>query len=149
MFQPCKVIDPSRSSQIKSKIAPHLKINCMVYRLTVENFMHLSQFAQFLNFKEPLTTILTCASFRASSLISSSGLIIMTHTSPYLCCLSSCTYNSHLIKKRKFHSVRYTHSQFQTVSTGCPPFKPHTFSARLLFEETFAQPDVFELLTAL
>jgi len=41
-----KVIDLSRSAQVKSKVAPHLKINCMIYRMTVENLMRLSQFAQ-------------------------------------------------------------------------------------------------------
>jgi len=33
-------------------MAPHLKINFVVYRLTVENFMRLSQFAQFFSFTE-------------------------------------------------------------------------------------------------
>jgi len=34
-------------------------------------------------------------------------------------------------------------SKFQTVSRGCPPSQQHTFSAGLLFDETFAQTDVF------
>jgi len=33
-------------------MAPYLKINFVVYRLTVENFMLLSQFAQFFSFTE-------------------------------------------------------------------------------------------------
>ena len=37
---------------MKSEMTPHLKINFMVYRWTVENFMLLSQFAQFFNFTE-------------------------------------------------------------------------------------------------
>jgi len=45
-----------------------------------------------------------CASFRATSLVGSSdGLIIMTHTNPYLLCPpSSFTYNSHIIKNETF-----------------------------------------------
>jgi len=34
---------------------------------------------------------------------------------------------------------------FETVNLGCPPSKPHTFSARLLFE-TFMQADVFAVV---
>jgi len=34
------------------------------------------------------------------------------------------------------------HSKFQTVSP-CTPSQPHTFSARLLFDATFAQLEVF------
>jgi len=33
-------------------MAPHLKINFVVYRLTVESFMLLSQFAQYFSFNE-------------------------------------------------------------------------------------------------
>jgi len=39
MFLSSKVIDLSRSSQVKSSMAPHLKINFVVYRMTVVNFM--------------------------------------------------------------------------------------------------------------
>jgi len=46
MFLSSKVNDLSRSSNVKYNMAPHLKINFMVYRMTVENFMLLSQFAQ-------------------------------------------------------------------------------------------------------
>jgi len=33
-------------------MTPHLKTNLMVYRLTVENFVLFTQFAQFFNFTE-------------------------------------------------------------------------------------------------
>jgi len=33
MFSSCKVTDLSRSSRVKSKMAPHLKLNFMVYGL--------------------------------------------------------------------------------------------------------------------
>jgi len=33
-------------------MAPHLKVNFIVYRLSVENFILISQFAQFFNFAE-------------------------------------------------------------------------------------------------
>jgi len=46
MFSSSKVIDLSRSSQVKSKMAPHLKIYFMMYRMTAENFKLSSQFAQ-------------------------------------------------------------------------------------------------------
>jgi len=52
MFRTSKIIDLSRWSQVKSKMAPYLKIIYMVCRLTVEKFMLLSQFAQFFNFTE-------------------------------------------------------------------------------------------------
>jgi len=37
-------------------------------------------------------------------------------------------------------------SKFQTVNPRCPPSQPHAYSARLLFDETFAQPDVFAVV---
>jgi len=39
MFPSSKVIDLSRSSQVKSNMAQHLKINFVVRRMTVVNFM--------------------------------------------------------------------------------------------------------------
>jgi len=40
--------------------------------------------------------------------------------------------------------------KFQTVNPRCPPSQPHTFFARLPFDETFAQPCIFaELWTSL
>ena len=76
-----------------------------------------------------------CASFRASSLIGSSGgLIISAHTSPYLFFpLSNCTFNSHIIRNENFlaYFVRILNScvvyKFQTVNPGCPTSPPHTF----------------------
>ena len=50
MFSWSKVLDLSRSSRAKFKMVPHLKINFMIYRLTVESFMLLSQFAKYLSF---------------------------------------------------------------------------------------------------
>jgi len=41
-----QAIDLSSSSQVKSKMAPHLKINFMIYTIPEENLMRLSQFAQ-------------------------------------------------------------------------------------------------------
>jgi len=37
-------------------------------------------------------------------------------------------------------------SKFQTVNPRCPPSQPHAYSVRHLFNETFAQPDVFAVL---
>ena len=37
-------------------------------------------------------------------------------------------------------------TKFQSVNAGCSPYQLHTFSAGLLFVETFAQPDVFALV---
>ena len=62
--------------------------------------------------------------------------------------LSSCRYTSNTLKNGGFlayfmrilnYCVVY---KFQTVNPGCPPSQSHTFSARLLFDETFAQPDI-------
>jgi len=39
MFPSSEVIDLSRSPQVKSNMAPHLKINLMVCRMAVVNFM--------------------------------------------------------------------------------------------------------------
>jgi len=73
----------------------------------------------------------------------------MAHTSPYLFCQpSSCTYTSHITKNDSFlltlciFSILVKFIKFQTVSHGFPPSQPHTFSAGLLFDKTFAQPDV-------
>ena len=76
-----------------------------------------------------------CASFRASSSISSSGrLIIMAHKSHYLfLLLSTCTYNSNTIKNENFLVcfMRILNScviyKFQTVNHGSPSSQPHTF----------------------
>jgi len=35
---------------------------------------------------------------------------------------------------------------FQTVNPGCPPSQLHVFTAGLLFDETFAQRDVFAVV---
>jgi len=37
-------------------------------------------------------------------------------------------------------------SKFQTVNPRCPPSQPHALHARLLFDQTFAQPDVFAVV---
>jgi len=37
-------------------------------------------------------------------------------------------------------SILVWFSKFQTVNPGCPPSQSHTFVARLLFDETFANP---------
>jgi len=36
--------------------------------------------------------------------------------------------------------------QVSNCQPRCPPSQPHTFSARLLFDETFERPDVFAVL---
>jgi len=84
---------------------------------------------------------------------SSGGLIIMIHTSPYLFCPpSSFRYNSHTLKSVSVlaYFMRILNScvvyKFQTVKPGCPPSQPYTFSTRLLFDETFAQPDIFAVV---
>jgi len=76
--------------------------------------------------------IAICASFRASSLIGSSGrLIIMAQTSPYLswppAVVHVTAYQPHS-KKRKLSCVLYAHSQFLCILGS--------------FNETFAQPDI-------
>jgi len=43
-------------------------------------------------------------------------------------------------------SILVWFSKFRTVSPGCPPSQPHTSSAPLLFDEMFAQPDVFAVV---
>ena len=73
----------------------------------------------------------------------------------YLFCLrppSSFTYNSHIIKKRVF-CVLYalsqflcTSSKFRSINPGCLPPQQHAFSARTLFDETLAQPDIFAVV---
>jgi len=77
------------------------------------------------------------------------GLFTTAHTSPYIFCPpSSCTYNTHIIKRLNCFCVLHAQSQllcsskFRTLNPGCPLSQPHTFSANLLFVETFAQPDV-------
>jgi len=37
--------------------------------------------------------------------------------------------------------------QVSNVNPGCPASQPHTCSARLLFDETFVQPDVSALVS--
>ena len=70
---------------------------------------------------------------------------------------SNCTYNNHITKNGMFlaYFMRILNTcKFQTVKlwqvsncqTRCPPSQPHTFSARLLFDETFARPDVFAVV---
>ena len=84
---------------------------------------------------------------------SSGGFIITAHTSPCLFCGPTVVvHNSHLIKSESFlralcaFSIPVWFSKFQTVNPGGPPSQPHTFSARLLFDETSAQPDVFAFM---
>jgi len=43
-------------------------------------------------------------------------------------------------------SILVQFSKFETVNPGCPPSQPRTFSARLLFDETFAQPYIFAVV---
>jgi len=96
-----------------------------------------------------------CASFRASSLtVSSGGLILTAHTSPYLFfSLSNCKYNSHIIKYESF-LVLHAHSQFlcSLQVSSCQPWvsaNPAAYflmSDRLLFDETFAQLCIFAVV---
>jgi len=92
----------------------------------------------------------SCTPVPTSLIGSSGGLIITAHTSSYLFCSpSSSTYHSHIIKIQKFScafSILVWFSKFQIVNPGCPPSQPHAFSARLLLDETFAQPDVFAVV---
>jgi len=66
--------------------------------------------------------------------------------------LSDRTYNSHIIKNESFlaYFMRILNScvvqQVQTFNPRCPPSQSHTFSAQLLFNETFAQSDVFAIV---
>ena len=83
----------------------------------------------------------------------SGGFIITAHTSPHLFCGPTVVvHNSHTIKSESFLAcfMRILNScvvsKFQTVKPGCPPSQPHTFSARLLFDETAVQPDVFAFM---
>jgi len=62
MFWSSKVINLSRSSRVKSKMAPHLKIKFMVCRMTVEKFMLLSQFEIILQFYRPSWLYYLCYS---------------------------------------------------------------------------------------
>jgi len=77
----------------------------------------------------------------------------MAHTSPYLFCPpSSFRYNSHTLKTVTVlaYFMRILNScvvyKFQAFNPGCPPSQPHTFSTRLLFNETFAQPDMLAIV---
>jgi len=77
----------------------------------------------------------------------------MAYTSPNLFCPhSSFRYNSHTLKSGSVlaYFMRILNScvvyKFQTVSPACPPSQPYTFSTRLLFDETFAQPDTFAVV---
>ena len=90
----------------------------------------------------PLLAI--CASFHASSLTcSSGGLIITAHTSPYLFySVSSCTYDSYMIKNERFlaYFMRILNSYVVKRVSNCQPCVSATlaatFFARLLFNET-------------
>jgi len=75
------------------------------------------------------------------------GLILTAHTNAYLFCpYSSCTYNSH-INTAKMKVFLRTLGAFSILMwlvqqvSNCQPWvsQPHTFSARLLFDETVAQ----------
>jgi len=73
-------------------------------------------------------------------------------TSLYLFCPpSSCTYNSHTIKYEVFLHTSSTclilvwFSKFK-LSSLCLPSQLHTFSAQLLFDETFTQPHLFAVV---
>ena len=83
---------------------------------------------------------------------------MMAHTRAYLfyppC---SCTHNKPHNKKQKVSCLLYAHCthsilaffiKFQTGNPVCPwsSRKPHPFSARLLFDETFAQPYTFAVV---
>ena len=121
-------------------------VQLILWYITSFRFVFLRQYR-----RTPVLAI--CASFRDSSLISSSGgLIITAHTSPHLFYPppSSCTYNSHM-KKRIFSRVFFSFS----IIVQCTNFKLSTWDVRhpnricsdqLLFDETVAQHCIFAVV---
>jgi len=79
-----------------------------------------------------------CASFRASSLIGSSGLIITAHTSGYLFCppvvVHSLYANSHIIKNENFlaYFMRILKSCVVQQVSNCHPWMSAIPAAYLL-----------------
>jgi len=64
---------------------------------------------------------------------------------------SSCIYNNHVKKSFLEYFKHIFNSCVDYQVLNCkpgwrPPSQPHTFSDRLLFDETFAQPDVFAVV---
>ena len=73
-----------------------------------------------------------------------------SHKPVYALPPSSCIYNSHIIEKRQFFAyfmhILNSCVVWQTANLGRPPSQPHNFSAGLLFDEEFGEPDVFEVV---
>jgi len=87
MFQSSKVVDLSRSSRVKSKMAPHLKINFMVYRLIVETHVFIT-ICTILQFYRALTCDVVGPLEKRYNLIFT--LMLFLHVIVRLCFL--CTY---------------------------------------------------------
>jgi len=43
-------------------------------------------------------------------------------------------------------SILVLFNKFQAVNPGCLSSQPHTFSAQLLFDETYVQPDISAIM---